>query len=235
MTGRRFVRSLAMAATGAWAVTLGALAPAASAEPVPCPDAEVIFARGTGEQPGVGGVGQQFLDSVRAQAGGRSVGEYAVNYAAGSNFDDREAFARSVIDGVRDEGQRVEFMAANCPNTKLILGGYSQGAVVTGFTTSASVPAGVPADLVPAPLSPEVADNVAAVVLFGKPSGQFLEKYGAPAIEIGPLFQPKTLDLCNPGDNICEGNFNGLPSIAHGLYGPNGLVNQGAAYAVGRL
>ncbi len=30
--------------------------------------------------------------------GGRSVGEYAVNYAAGSNFDDREAFARWVQD-----------------------------------------------------------------------------------------------------------------------------------------
>ena len=38
-----------------------------------CPDVEVVFARGTGEPPGVGEVGQAFVDAVRTQAAPRSV------------------------------------------------------------------------------------------------------------------------------------------------------------------
>ena len=47
-----------------------------------CPDIEVVFARARDEPPGVGGVGQAFVDSLRSQVGGRSLGVYAVNYAA---------------------------------------------------------------------------------------------------------------------------------------------------------
>jgi Cutinase len=45
-----------------------------------CPDIEV-FARGTDEPPVVGSVGQAFINSLRSKVGGRSVGQYAVNYA----------------------------------------------------------------------------------------------------------------------------------------------------------
>jgi cutinase len=60
------------------------LTPAASAEPVPsaptppCPDVEIIFARGTTEAPGVGGVGQAFVDAVKSRAGQTSVATYAL-------------------------------------------------------------------------------------------------------------------------------------------------------------
>ena len=47
-----------------------------------CPDIEVVFARGRNEPPGVGYFGQAFVDSLRSQVGGRSLGVYAVNYAA---------------------------------------------------------------------------------------------------------------------------------------------------------
>ena len=67
-------------ATAATAAVLSAPFGASVASAEPCPDVEVVFARGTGEQAGVGGVGQAFVDAVRAQAGGRSVGVYAVNY-----------------------------------------------------------------------------------------------------------------------------------------------------------
>ncbi|PRC48653.1 cutinase family protein, partial [Mycobacterium sp. ITM-2017-0098] len=136
---------------------------------------------------------------------------------------------------IRDAGNRLQTMSVNCPNTKMVLGGFSQGAVVSGFTTSATVPSSVPAAVAPAPLPPEVADRVAAVVLFGTPSGAFLEKYGAPAITVGPLYADKTLQLCEPGDTICNGAADAGPNIAHALYGINGMVNQGASYAVGRL
>jgi cutinase len=233
-TVSKALRASVVVATGAWMALVGGSVPQAAAEPA-CPDIEVVFARGTSEAPGVGGIGQAFVDSVRAQAGGRTVGVYAVNYPASSNFDDRDAFARTVVDGIRDEGGRIQQMSVDCPNTRLVLGGYSQGAVVTGFTTSDVVPSGVPADLVPAPLSQQAVDHVAAVVLFGTPSGQFLNKYGAPQITIGSRFADRTLQLCAPGDTICDGDFTGAPSVAHALYAVNGQVNEGAAFAIGKL
>lgn len=224
----RILGTAAMATAG----VLGVSAPVASAEP--CPDVEVVFARGTGEAPGVGGVGQAFVDSLRAQLGGKSVEVYPVNYPASSDFSDQTAFASTVIDGVRDAGDRVQATAANCPNTRVVLGGYSQGAVVAGFVTAAEVPPGVPAAMVPQPLAPEVADHVAAVALFGKPSGEFLRKYGAPSIVIGPSYAAKTIDLCTDGDTICNGAAGGGPSFAHALYGVDGKTNEAAAFAASR-
>src|ERR1700757_2140125 len=107
-------------------------APVPSASAQPCPDVEVVFARGTAEAPGVGGVGQAFVDSLSSQVGGRSVGVYGVNYAASSDFAAGIDFARTVVDGIRDAANHVQSMAANCPNTRMVLGGYSQGAVVAG-------------------------------------------------------------------------------------------------------
>ncbi|OFJ52939.1 cutinase family protein [Mycolicibacterium grossiae] len=233
---KRLIRTLAVGATAVLSAVTTAMvvAPSASAEP-PCPDAEVVFARGTSEAPGVGGTGQSFVDAVRAQAGARTVGVYAVNYAASSDFNNREEIARTVIDGVRDAGQRIEYMSTACPNTRIVLGGYSQGALVAGFTTSDTAPAGVPAGLVPAALPAAAADHVAAVVLFGTPSEQFLAQYDAPQLVIGPNFADKTLRLCAQGDTICDGGFTGAPTVAHALYGVNGQVNEGAAFAVGRL
>lgn len=233
MTGRRGVGGVVVAAFGAWTALLGVTTAPAAAQP--CPDVEVVFARGTNEPPGVGGVGQAFVDAVRAQAAPRTVGVYAVDYPASDNFFDRVGFAATVVDGIRDEIDHVQTMAANCPDTRLILGGFSQGAVVTGFVTAAEVPAEVDAAAVPQPMPPEIADHVAAVVLFGMPSADFLRQLGAPPVTIGPLYAPKTLELCEPGDSICSGVPGGGPNLAHALYGVNGNVHQGAAFAVERL
>ena len=236
MSARRIARFLGAVVVTTWAVLLSGVVPSASAQP--CPDVEVVFARGTGEPPGVGGIGQGFVDSLRSQAGGRSVGVYAVNYPASSDFGAGMEFARTVVDGIRDAGAHVQSMAANCPNTRMVLGGYSQGAVVAGFVTSAAVPSEVPASyvpFVPQPMPPEVADHVAAVVLLGKPSEDFMRQYGAPPIVVGPLYAAKTIELCAPGDTICSGAFGGGPTIAHALYGVNGMVNEAAAFAASRL
>jgi cutinase len=238
MTGnlkRHFVHLLGAVVLTPLAV-LSAPVPSASAQP--CPDIEVVFARGTFEPPGVGVTGQTFVDALRSQVGGRSVGVYAVNYLASGDFGDRIQFARTVIDGIRDAGVHVESMAANCPNTRMVLGGYSQGAVVAGFVTAASVPEAVPAEyrsFVPNPMPDEVANHVAAVALLGKPSDRFLRDVGAPAIVIGPRYVPKTIDLCAPGDTICDGAPVGMGSFAHGLYSVNGMTNEAAAFAAGKL
>jgi hypothetical protein len=215
---------------------LGVQIPAASAQP--CPDVEVVFARGTGEPPGVGGVGQAFVDTLRAQVGPRSMDVYPVNYVASGDFGDRIGFARTVVDGIRDAGTHVEATAANCPNTRIVLAGYSQGAVVAGYVTAAVIPDAVPAEyrsFIPNPMPPDVANHVAAVVLFGKPSAQWLTDAGAPPVVIGPLYVPKTIELCADGDTICNGAPLGGPSIAHAMYPMNGMVNQGAEFAAGRL
>jgi hypothetical protein len=208
-------------------------APAASA--APCPDVEVIFARGTGEPPGVGGIGQAFVDALQSQVGGRSVSVYPVDYAASGDFANGIAFATTVVDGIRNEIAHIESTAANCPNTRMVLGGYSQGAAVTGFATTADVPAGLPVAALPSPMPPEIADHVAAVALFGEPSAQFLQSYGAPAIAIGPGYLPKTIALCAQGDTICDGTPGGTATVAHVLYPVNGMVGQAAAFAAGRL
>src|SRR5262245_45798771 len=109
MTGRRIVRFFGAAVVTAWTALLCAPVPAASAQP--CPDVEVVFARGTGEPPGVGGIGQAFVDAVRAQAGGKSVDVYPVNYPASSDFGAGVQFAATVVEGIRDAADHIQATA----------------------------------------------------------------------------------------------------------------------------
>ena len=207
--------------------------PIASAQP--CPDIGVAFARGTGEPPGLGNIGQAFVDALRAQAFPRTVGVYGVNYPASSNFSGGQEFMMNVFDGVQDQANHVRGVVSACPATRMVLSGYSQGAIVTTFVTSDFVPGGVPDEAIPAPMPAEIADNVAAVVLFGKPSGQSLVKYGVPTAGVGALYAGKSLELCAPGDNVCSGDPVVGPNMAHGAYVMNGMAAQGAAFGVSRL
>lgn len=204
----------------------------------PCPDVEVVFARGTGEPPGVGGIGQAFVDALHAKVGARTYEVYPVNYAASSDFSGGVDFARTVVDGIRDAATHIENTAANCPNTRMVLGGFSQGAALAGYTTSAEIPKEVPAEylaFIPRPMPASVANHVAAVVLFGTPSAEFLQPNGAPPVRIGPLYASKTLQLCADGDTICNGAPAGGPPFAHASYGVNGMTEQGADYAAAHL
>ena len=219
-----------IAATGVMASAL--LSPALaipSASAAPCPDVEVVFARGTFEPPGVGVTGQAFVDSLRSKVGGKSVDVYPVNYPASLDFT-------TAALGVIDASNRVQSMASTCPDTKMVLGGYSQGAAVAGYITADSVPAGytLPSG-VTGPMPPEVADRVAAVALFGKPSNGFLQTIAntAPPITVGHLYTGKTMDLCIPEDPICSPS--GSDNNAHGLYADNGLTDQAADFAARQL
>lgn len=200
-----------------------------NASAAPCPDVEVIFARGTFEAPGVGDTGQAFIDALRGQLGGKSVDVYPVNYPASLDF-------ATAADGVTDAGNKVRDVAAHCADTKMVLGGYSQGAAVVAYTTEDAVPNGftLPAGIT-GPLPPDVASHVAAVALFGKPSSGFLQTIytGAPPITVGHLYTGKTTDMCIPEDPICspDGNDNG----AHTLYATNGMAGQAADYAARRI
>ncbi len=221
-----------MAWTGVATVSmvLGLLAdmPSASADPPSaagggCPDVEVVFARGTTEAPGVGGIGQAFVDSLQSQIGQKSLWTHAVDYPASTDWP-------TAAQGVIDAANRVREMAAKCPNTKLVLGGYSQGAAVIGYVTAAAIPAGytVPPGIT-GPMPSDVASHVAAVALFGEPSSRFLNRIDAPPIAIGPLYAAKTIQQCVPDDLVCSNDGNDF--AAHGQYVANGMVDQAASFA----
>ncbi|WP_414687523.1 cutinase family protein [Mycobacterium sp.] len=228
MNPHHLVSILGTSAATALAI-ITAPTPFASADPAAangaCPDAEVVFARGTNDPPGLGDVGQAFVDSLRSKVGGKSLGVYPVNYPASMDFS-------TGLDGINDAGTHVEQMAANCPSTKMVLGGYSQGAAVMGFVTSATVPNGAPADA-PQPMPADVANHVAAVTLFGTPSNQFMNMVGQPPIVIGPLYAAKTQELCAAGDPVCS---DGGDWAAHDhAYVNSSVIDQGATFAASQI
>lgn len=207
----------------ACAMLNAALSIPSTAAAAPCPNIEVVFARGSDDPPGVGVIGQAFVDSLRPQVGGRSLGVYSVNFPTTSKSNE---LANSASAGAKDASAHVEYMAANCPDTSMVLGGYSLGAVVIDLITAAGVP---PQGFIAAPMPLEVADHVAAVAVFGNP---WVRSLGAPLTAISPLYGAKAIDLCNPGDPICS---DGGDSSAHVRYAQSGMVNQAATFAASRL
>ena len=191
-------------------------APAAMAQG--CPNIEVVFARGTGEPGGIGRVGQAFVDSLRAKVGGQSVGVYGVNYPANRLF-------LGAGDGAIDVNNRVQYMSGACPTTKMVLGGYSQGAAVIDIV------AGVPVIGINLgdPLPPHLVNNVAAVAVFGNPAN----RVSGPITAASPLLGYKSIDLCNGGDPICSDGDAIMGD--HKNYEVTGLANQAASFVAARV
>ncbi|MFG1935324.1 cutinase family protein [Mycobacterium sp. NPDC048908] len=223
VTSRLFAISFGVAAL---ATSVLQITQAPPAEAQPCPDAEVVFARGTTEAPGVGPTGEAFVEALRARTVGKSLGVYAVDYPATIDFP-------TAVDGINDARSHILATAANCPKTKMVLGGFSQGAAVIGFVTANVVPEGVsPAD-VPAPMPPEVASHISAVALFGKPSTRFMRAINDPAVTVGPQYVGKTIELCVDNDLVCD--TSGRSFSAHNTYIDGGMVDQGATFAASQL
>ncbi len=184
-----------------------------------CPDVEVIFARGTNEPPGLGRVGDAFVDSLRQQAPGLNIDTYGVNYAASK-------LQLHGGDGANDTINRVKQAVAKCPNTQIVLGGYSQGASVMDIV--AGVPIGgitwgnsLPADL---------ASHVTAVATFG----DVADRAGGTLPSQSALLGSKAIDLCNPEDPICHaGSGNQWSGHTEG-YVP-AYTTQAASYVASRL
>lgn len=213
MSARCIIRTLGLAAATASTLASGPLGiPAAHADP--CPDVEVVFARGTGQGAGVGQVGQGFVDSLGSQLNGRSMGVYPVNYPATA------AFASSARAGSDDVVAHVDDMIGRCPGTRLVLGGFSQGAGVMDLATKA--------------LPPQAIDHVAAIAIFGNPTSALAGNFtGAAFAPIGPPYAAKTIDLCADGDPACSPAGGNL--MAHGSYVQSGMTAQAATFVAGRL
>jgi cutinase len=219
---RRAARKIVAGISTVLGVAVLPMVAAPSAVADPCPDVEVVFARGTAEPPGVGRVGQAFIDSLNSQLGGRNVGVYAVSYPASYNFLNTAA-------GATDATGHIAWMAQQCPSTPIVLGGFSQGAAVVSMLI------GVPpvwnrlGNIGSAPPLPaDLAGNVAAVVAFGNPAARF----GNPANTAPPPFGARAIDLCADGDPICS---QGRDRQAHSDYESGPLPAQAAGFVAGLL
>jgi len=182
-----------------------------------CADVQLIFARGTAEPPGLGAVGDALLAALRPALGSRSVDSYAVNYPASYNF-------LTTADGANDARDHIAEMTGQCPSTKLVLGGFSQGA------SAVSMLAGVPpvgqliGDLGSAPaLDPDLAGKVRAVAVFGNPGNRF----NTPLSTTGE-FAGRAIDLCSPGDPVCV--VGGRDRDAHHDYSVPPYPGEAAAF-----
>jgi cutinase len=215
-------RSIAILVASATSLAPLSTIPSASAQP--CPDVEVIFARGTAEAPGVGPTGDAFVEALRSRIGTKSLEVYPVDYPATTDFP-------RATDGIRDASIRVESMAANCPDTNIVLGGFSQGAAVAGFVTANVIPDGAP-EGVPNPMPDDVSEHVAAVALFGKPNERFMRAINQPQVDVGPLYAAKTVELCVEADFVCS---SGRDFNAHTQYVESGMVDQAATFAAAKL
>jgi cutinase len=185
-----------------------------------CPGVEVVFARGRQEPAGAGQIGNALVSGLRAKTG-KNIGLYAVRYPADNQVDV----------GANDISQHVQYMAANCPDTRLVLGGYSLGAAATDVVLA------VPMAFFGFnnPLPPGMDQHIAAVALFGNGT-----QWVGPIANFNPVFTDRTIELCHGDDPICNptdpNNWQDYwPQHLAPAYIQAGMVNQAVDFVAGRL
>ena len=185
-----------------------------------CPAVEVVFARGRLESPGVGVLGNAFISALRSKTN-KNIGVYAVRYPADNQIDV----------GANDMSAHIQSMMNNCPDTRLVLGGYSLGAAVTDVLLA------VPFEFFgfTSPLPPGADQHIAAVALFGNGAA-----WVGPITNFNPLYSERTIELCHGADPICnpadpdtwQDNW---PAHLANAYINAGMANQAADFVAGRL
>jgi cutinase len=221
MTIARVVAALGLAAVSVLAPAVApissTLIPTASAA---CPDVEVVFARGRQESPGAGIIGNAFVSALRSKVH-RNISLYAVRYPADTQVDI----------GANDMSGHVQSTINGCPDTRIVLGGYSLGAAVADVVMAA--PGAMFGFTNPLPAGAD--QHIAAVALFGNGSN-----WVGPIANLNPIYNDRTIDLCHGADPICN------PADPHtwqnnwsqhmaGGYIQDGMVNQAADFVAGKL
>jgi len=191
-----------------------------SASAAGCPDVEVVFARGRMEAPGTGIIGNALVSALRSKVS-KNIGVYAVNYPADTQVDI----------GANDMSRHIQYMANNCPDTRLVLGGYSLGAAVTDVVLAVPI-SGLGFN---SPLPAGMDQHIAAVALFGNGS-----QWVGPITTFNPVYNGKTIELCHGSDPICnpaDPNTwqNNWPEHLANAYIQAGMVNQAADFVAGKL
>ncbi len=184
----------------------------------PCSDVLVIGARGSGQPAGYGEqVGPVVDAAVEALSStGRSVEAIPLDYPALSLADSfgfalfNGEYEASVQAGARAVRDQMQASAGECPSTEFVLIGYSQGAQA------------IKAALV----DTQPSLRITAVVLLADPTRDHEQpgvlRLGDPTVERPGAFgavplpdhvRAVSIDVCAPGDGVCERGRDGL--IAH--------------------
>ena len=218
MKHKLLARILLLASIAGASTLSGWGAPTAGAQD--CSDVELIFARGTTEPAGVGWLGTAFVNTVRTKIGERSMAVYPVNYPADWNL------YTSVRTGASDALAHIQSTSTNCPDTRIILGGYSQGAgVIDLLAIAKSV-----GFFAPMPIPPSDEPHIAAIAVFGNPMRTM--NGGGPLDQKSPVYGSRTIDQCAAGDGYCAG---GSDTSGHFAYVRNGMVDQAATFVTDHL
>jgi cutinase len=155
-----------------------------------CTEMTVIFARGTGE-PGNCGVvsGPPMFKAIRSKLGNDRVTIQGVDYAASAAGNVNQG-----ADGGKKMAELVATALAQCPDTKIVVSGYSQGAMVVhnAFKNGVS------------------ASKVKGAINFGDP----LKRQA-----IGDLAIDNVKQFCGSQDQICGGGGDGGATGSHISYG----------------
>jgi hypothetical protein len=220
----RRISVLASAAAVAGAALVGLTAGAAHADPG-CPDVHWIGAAGSGERvdpTADGGMGRVTFQSYRDLAGllqrdGRTITAEAVEYPAVAVPDDDGGvgewlgFMSSVDAGTAALGAQYASFAQRCPATKVVLAGYSQGAMVVHRNLQALAEnPNVSAALLIADGDRLPGDNV---ISMGSVNAASTKTLGVaqdwPILAHAPAKLPvsigsRTISVCDRGDAVCD-------------------------------
>jgi cutinase len=185
-----------------------------------CSPVEVVFARGRMESPGLGVLGNAFVSSLRSKVN-KGMNVYAVRYPADTEVDV----------GANDMSHHVQNVINNCPDTRLVLGGYSLGAAVTDVVLA--VP--FSAFGFDSPLPPGADQHIAAVALFGNGTA-----WAGGITHFSPIYNDRTIELCHGADPVCnpaDPNTwkENWPQHLASAYIDAGMANQAADFVAGKL
>jgi acetylxylan esterase len=156
-----FIGAIVTATAGMVAVGIAVAGPAnAVASSSGCAAVSIITARASTEAAGEGITGALVTQVVNASA--QTVSRASVSYPATLNN-----YANSSLQGINAAKTQITNLVNSCPNTKIVLMGYSQGAHVMLDVLGGGQ--GGSLGTATAPLAANIASHVTAVATFGDP------------------------------------------------------------------
>ncbi|KAH7024934.1 cutinase [Microdochium trichocladiopsis] len=152
-----------------------------------CPKASFIFARGTTESGNMGTLGPRVASALESHYGDRQVWIQGVGdpYTATTSTNLLPDGASTVA--INEMVRLINLSVSKCPNTKVTVGGYSQGAALTAAAV--------------AKLPSATQDKIVGAVLFGYTKNQ----QNGGRIKNFPT--DKTAIYCAVGDLVCTGSL----------------------------
>lgn len=162
-------------------------------------------------------VGPAFSKALSSKFGASNVASEGVKYPADISGAFSGGTNPSGSPGATKMTQMAKAVLQRCPNTKIVLSGYSQGAEqVHGALFAKNLG--------------EDGARIAAAVTYGDPLKNY-QQFGPGTW--GSLPAERTLVFCNQGDGVCGGAFS--ISAAHLSYTSNGDIAKGVSFVVKTL